>query len=149
MRKILLLALTLCLLVMPFVRVAAQGESASAKVWALEVQLTDAYKHRQFDQLASLLDEDFVITFEDGNTYGKTGYISFSAKSSIRIDVAEMSGVKFRMHGNTVILTGAYHERGEEKGRAYDYRDRFTDVWVKVDGKWLLVASHYGIPVKP
>jgi ketosteroid isomerase-like protein len=149
MRKILFLALTLCLLTMPSVQVAAQEESASAKVWALEVKLTDAYKHRQFDLLASLLDEDFVITFEDGNTYGKTGYISFSAKSSIRIDVAEMSDVKFRIHGNTVILTGAYHERGEEKGKPYDYRDRFTDVWMKVEGKWLLIASHYGIPSKP
>ena len=109
----------------------------------------DAYRQRHFDLLASMLDEDFVITFEDGSIYGKTGYISFSGTSTIRVDVAEMSDFKIRMHGNTAIVTGWYHERGVDKGGAYDYRDRFTDVWMKSGGKWLLVASHYGIPTKP
>ena len=148
MRKILFSVVTLCLLCIPFVRPAAQEESDSAKVQALDVKLTEAYKRRQFDLLASLLDEDFVITFEDGSIYGKTGYISFSGTSTIRVDMAEMSDVKVRMHGSTAILTGWYHERGVDKGGAYDYRDRFTDVWMKSGGKWLLVASHYGIPAK-
>jgi Domain of unknown function (DUF4440) len=126
MRKILFSALTLCLLTIPFNRSAAQEESDSAKIRGLEIKLTDAYRQRHFDLLASLLDEDFVITFEDGRVYGKTGYISFSATSSIRVDVAEMSDFKVRMHGNTEVVTGAYHERGMDKGDAYDYRDRFT-----------------------
>lgn len=149
MRKILFSAVTLCLLTIPFPGAAAQEESDAAQVRALDLKLTEAYKERKFDLLASLLDEDFVITFEDGSTYGKTGYISYSAASTIRVDVAEMSDIKVRMHGNTAVLTGVYHERGAEKGEAYDYRDRFTDVWLKSDGKWRLIASHYAIPLKP
>ena len=146
MRKIVLLALILGMV--PLIRVAAQEESESAKVRTLEVRLMESYKERQIDLLASLLDDEFVITFEDGSTYGKTGYISYSATPSVRVDVAEMSDVKIRMHGDTAILTGAYHERGDNKGKAYDYRDRFTDVWMKTGGKWRLVASHYGVPTK-
>ena len=52
------------------------------------------------------------------------------------------------MHGGTSILTRAYPARGANKGKAYDYRDRFTDVWMKTGGKWRLVASHYGVPTK-
>jgi ketosteroid isomerase-like protein len=146
-RKFLFSALTLCLLAIPIIRSGAQ-ESDSTRLRALEAKLMEAYKQRQVELLASLLDEDFVITYEDGNTYGKTGYISFSATPSVRVDVVEMSDIKVRMHGDTAVLTGAYHERGENKGKAYDYRDRFTDVWMKSDGKWRLVASHYGVPVK-
>lgn len=146
MRKALLWALTLILLAP--VLLAGQEEPNVAKLRALEVELTDAYRLRQIDHLASLLDEDFVITFEDGSTYSKTGYISYSATPSARIDVAEVSDLKIRLHGNTAVMTGAYHERGEDKGEAYDYHDRFTDVWMKKDGKWRLIASHYGIPVK-
>jgi ketosteroid isomerase-like protein len=146
-RRILFSALTPCLLAIPVIRAAAQ-ESEPTKLKALEAKLMEAYKERQIDLLASMLDEDFVITYEDGNTYGKTGYISFSATPSVRVDVVEMSDIKVRMHGDTAVLTGAYHERGENKGKAYDYRDRFTDVWMKSDGKWRLVASHYGVPVK-
>lgn len=149
MRKIVLLALILGMGMVPLIRVGAQEESESAKVRALEVRLMESYKERQIELLASLLDDDFVITFEDGNTYGKTGYISYSATPSVRVDVAEMSDVKIRMHGETAILTGAYHESGDNKGKAYDYRDRFTDVWMKSGGKWRLVASHYGVPTKP
>jgi ketosteroid isomerase-like protein len=116
MRKILLSAVTLCLLTVPLVRGAAQEDSEAAQVKALDFKLTEAYKQRKFDLLASLLDDDFVIIFEDGNVYGKTGYISFSATSTIKVDVAEMTDVKVRMHGNTAILTGVYHEKGKDKG---------------------------------
>jgi hypothetical protein len=147
MRNALLPAL-LSVLLIGMVQSAAQEESDAAKVQALEVRLMESYKQRQIDLLASLLDDDFVITFEDGNTYGKTGYISYSATPSVEVEVAEMSDVKIRMHRNTAILTGAYHERGKNKGAPYDYRDRFTDVWMKSGGKWRLVASHYGVPTK-
>ena len=148
MSKFLFSACIIYLLATPFILPAAQEKSDAAQVRALEVKLMDAYKLRQFDLLASLLDDDFVITFEDGNTYGKTGYISFSATPSVRVEVVEMSDVKIRMHLNTAVLTGAYHEHGENKGNAYDYRDRFTDVWMKVGGNWRLIASHYGVPLK-
>ena len=130
------------------VPLVAQQESEATNVLALESKLAEAYKQRQIDLLASLLAEDFVITFEDGSVYSKTGYLSYSATPSVRPEVAEMSDVKVRMHGTTAILTGAYHERGESKGKRYDYHDRFTDVWIKVGGKWQLISSHYGVPVK-
>ena len=148
MRKILFSALTWCVLTAPCLRAAAPQDSEAAQVRALEFKLTGAYKQRQFDLLASLLDEDFVITFENGNVYGKTGYISFSATSTIKVDVAEMSEMKVRMHGNTAVVTGLYHERGKDKDGVYDYRDRFTDVWMKAGERWRLIASHYGIPAK-
>ena len=56
--------------------------------------------------------------------------------------------MKIRIHGNTGIITGVYHERGEDKGQPYDFHDRFTDVWMKVAGRWLLIASHYAVPAK-
>jgi ketosteroid isomerase-like protein len=148
MPKIILLALALCLLASSAFDARAQEESDAAKVRALEVKLMESYKQRQIELFASMLDDDFVITIEDGSTYGKTGYVSFTAKPSVQIEVAEMSDLKVRMHGNTAVLTGAYHERGQNKGDAYDYRDRFTDVWMKSDGKWRLIASHYSIPAK-
>lgn len=149
MQKVLLWGVMGCLLTLPSVGAVAQEDSDAAQVRALDLKLTEAYKQRQFDLLASLLDEDFVITFEDGNIFGKTGYISFSATSTIHVDVAEMSDVKVRVHGNTAILTGVYHEKGKDKDGPYDYRDRFTDVWMKSGGKWRMIASHYAIPLKP
>jgi ketosteroid isomerase-like protein len=100
------------------------------------------------DAFAALLDDDFVITFEDGSTYSKTGYLSYTANSSLQVELSEMSDTKVRLHGNTAVITGSYHERGKDGGQAFDYHDRFTDVWMKKDGRWRLVASHFAIPLK-
>jgi ketosteroid isomerase-like protein len=128
------------------VPLAAQDDASTIR--GLELKWTDSYRERQVDILSSLLSEDFVITVENGSTYGKTGYISHSAESSVHVDVAEMSDIKVRMHGNAAVVTGAYHERGDEDGKHYDYHDRFTDVWMKSDGKWQVIASHYSVAVK-
>ena len=126
----------------------AQKPQDGAKVIALEKKWTEAYKQRDITILSSLLSEDFVITVEDGATYGKEGYISHSADSSVHVEVAELSDLKVRMHGNTAVVTGAYHEVGSSNGKRYEYRDRLTDVWMSVGGTWQVVASHYSVPLK-
>ncbi|MBZ5688799.1 MAG: nuclear transport factor 2 family protein [Acidobacteriia bacterium] len=125
-----------------------QGKSDADTVRALELKWTESYKQRSIDILSSLLADEFVITVEDGNVYSKAGYISHTADSKVRVDVAEMSDLKVRIHGNTAIVTGAYHEKGVSEGKPYEYRDRLTDVWIKSGGKWQVVASHYSVPYK-
>ena len=116
-------------------------------ILSLEKKWTDAYKRREIGILSNLLAEDFVITVEDGSTYGKEGYITHTADPSVRVDVAEQSESRVRMHGNAAVITGTYHEKGADKGKPYEYRDRFTDVWMKLDGKWQVIASHYSVPL--
>jgi ketosteroid isomerase-like protein len=124
-----------------------QSTSEGNNVLSLEKKWTEAYRNRNISLLSSLLAEDFVITVEDGNTYGKEGYITHSADSSVHVEVAEQTDMHVRTHANTVVITGAYHERGTSKGKPYEYHDRFTDVWMKSDGRWQVIASHYSVPV--
>jgi len=121
---------------------ASQQSSDSTKVLALERKWTEAYKQRDIGLLSSLLAEDFAITVEDGSTYGKEGYIGHSADTSVHVEVAELSELRVHMLGNVAVVTGAYHETGSSKGKHYEYRDRLTDVWMKMGGQWQVVASH-------
>jgi ketosteroid isomerase-like protein len=127
---------------------AQQKADTAATIRKLEEKWTESYKKRQIDNLSSLLAEDFVITVEDGNTYSKSGYITHTADSSVQVDVAELSDLKVRMHGSTAVVTGAYHEKGKSNGKPYEYRDRLTDVWMKVGNKWQVISSHYSVPLK-
>ena len=142
------LTLMSCLAAGLAIPLMAQEKSDAANIRAMELQWTESYKQRQVQMLSSLLAEDFVITVEDGNTYSKMGYISHSAEPSVHVEVAEMSDLKVRMHGNTAVVTGAYHEKGKSDGKPYEYHDRLTNVWMKVSGRWQVVASHYSVPVK-
>lgn len=141
--------LLLCMMGVFASNLLAQDRSDAASIRSLELKWTDSYKQRNIDILSSLLDEDFVITIEDGGVYSKAGYISHSADPSVHVNVAELSDLKIRMHGDTAIVTGAYHEKGESGGKSYEYRDRLTDVWVKSGSKWRVISSHYSVPYKP
>ena len=148
MRKNRLYAAALWMAAMALMPAWAQESPEAANVRALELKMLDCYKLRQVEVFASVLDDDFVITFEDGSVYSKTGYLAYSASSSTHIDSVEIPDMKIRVHGDTAIVTGIYHEKGVDAQRAYDYRDRFTDVWMKKSGKWRLVAAHYSVPKK-
>jgi len=127
---------------------AVAQEDDAAKVRGLEMKWTDSYKQRKIDILASLLSDDFVITVEDGATYSKSGYITHTADTSVQVKLAELSDLKVHLHGNAAVVTGAYHEKGTSNGQPYEYHDRLTDVWMKRDGNWQVIASHYSVPTK-
>ncbi len=99
--------------------------------------------------MESLLADEFVITVEDGNTFSKSGYIAHNGDSTVHVEISEMSNLKVRVRGNIAVVTGSYHEKGISKGKAYESRDRMTDVWMNIKGRWQVIASHYSIPVTP
>jgi len=128
---------------------AVQQKSDSAsKFVALEAKWNDAYKRSDIGAMNSLITDDFIITVEDGATYSKAGYIAHLAATTEHVEVAEITDVQVRVHGDVAVVTGAYYERGTSKGKPYEYRDRFTDVWVGVENTWRILASHYSIPMK-
>jgi len=124
-----------------------KSESAS-KILALENKWNEAYKQGDVAAMNSLLAGDFIITVEDGATFSKAGYIAHCGDSDNRVLISEMSDLKVRMHGNAAVVTGAYHEKGTSNGKPYEYHDRLTDVWMMIDGRWQIIASHYAVPAK-
>jgi ketosteroid isomerase-like protein len=123
------------------------SEAVSAKIVALEREWNAAYKAGDVAKMNSLLADDFIITIEDGRTFSKSGYIALNGNSTVRVDVSDMTDLKVRMHGNSIaVVTGAYHEKGTSQNKPYEYHDRFTDVWMMVEGKWQIIVSQYSIP---
>lgn len=58
------------------------------------------------------------------------------------ITSAELSDINTRIEGNTGIVTGVGRVRGRDKdGKPFDVRVRFTDVFVKRDGRWQALSS--------
>jgi ketosteroid isomerase-like protein len=129
----------------------AQNKSSTpaSQILALEKKWNEVYKRGDIAVMDSLLADDFIITVEDGSTFSKPGYIAHNGNSSVHVEISEMSDLQVRMHGNTGVVTGAYYEKGTEKGNPYEYRDRLTDVWMNINGRWHLIASHYSLRANP
>jgi ketosteroid isomerase-like protein len=64
------------------------------------------------------------------------------AKAS-KIVSAANEDVQVTVFGDTAIATGLWVGKGtDEKGKAFDVRDRWTDTWLKMpNGKWQCIAT--------
>jgi ketosteroid isomerase-like protein len=129
---------------------AAQNkpDTRPSTILGLENKWNAAYQRGDIAVMESLLADDFIITVEDGSTFSKPGYIAHNGDSTVQVKKSEMSDLRVRMHDNIAVVTGAYHEKGTSKGNPYEYRDRFTDIWMNINGRWQAIASHYSIPAR-
>lgn len=76
-------------------------------------------------------EEDIADTVNDKSTF----------------DVVETTGMNIRIDGNFAIITGTFRLKGkDEKGSAFDRKMRYTDTWIKRDGRWQAWSSQ-GTPI--
>jgi hypothetical protein len=66
-----------------------------------------------------------------------------------KIDNLEIDDVKARVFGHSAVVTGRTHGVGEFEGFAYDVVIRFTDTFVRREGRWQAVASHASLVQEP
>lgn len=58
------------------------------------------------------------------------------------VESVQLMDMSTRMEGDTGIVTGVYHVTGrDEQGKAMDRRIRFSDVFVRRDGRWQVLSS--------
>ncbi len=76
------------------------------------------------------------VSSKDGALTNKEQDIASIIKAPGGDDWNELSQLDIRIDGNTAIVTGVNHVKGkDDKGVAYDFRLRFTDTWIKRDGR--------------
>lgn len=61
---------------------------------------------------------------------------------SMDVSSVDLSDVNTRVEGDSAVVTGVAHVRGKDKqGKPFDARIRFTDVFIKRDGRWQALSS--------
>jgi ketosteroid isomerase-like protein len=105
------------------------------KAWNVAEETKDV---RALDQLLS---GTLAYTDYDGSFMSKEQFLSSVKSAGLDADQITNENMSVKMYGGSAIVTGVYHEKGTQKGKAISRRGRFTDSWVKENGTWLCVAS--------
>jgi ketosteroid isomerase-like protein len=124
-----------------------QSDDAS-KVVAMENLWNQVQLNHDAAAMEKMLDEDFVLTDYDGTTSNKSQFLDSIKDMSVKLTQEMSEGMKLHEHGDTVVVTGATREKGTQNGKAFAHNGRFTDTWIKKDGRWQCVASHLGVVSK-
>jgi ketosteroid isomerase-like protein len=88
------------------------------------------------------------ISSRTGGIETKSEAVASARSSKIVYDVVALSELAARVEGDVGVVTGVNHVRGkDEQGKAFDRRIRFTDTFIKHDGRWQVWATQ-GTPIQ-
>ena len=105
---------------------------------ALNADYIDSVQRGDVRRFDELLADDFVCSNPDGSRVDRAGFLEQTARP-VTISGLAAHDVDVRLLGEVAII----HAR-----TTYTLADgrpgsgRYTDVWARVDGRWLAVAAH-------
>jgi hypothetical protein len=108
----------------------------------VQQQLISAWIHRDRSGLERLLAQEWTVTHTDGRISTRDEVLRDLDTGANRLFEGGVDDLRFRVYKDFAVVTGCTRARGEYRGHAYDVRLRFTDVLVRCDGRWQVVASH-------
>jgi ketosteroid isomerase-like protein len=117
------------------------GGAVEQELLKLEREWLDAYLKRDVAAMERIEADDFIITHADGRVFTKADEIANLKKSTGQSDPSmsfTTEETRVRIFGDTAILTGVFVAKQKDSTE----RSRYTDVYVKRNGRWQVAASH-------
>ena len=82
------------------------------------------------------------VSSRTGHMESKAEAVTSARTDKFKYDALELSDLVARVEGDVGIVTGINHVRGKDAdGKAVDRRVRFTDTFIKRDGRWQVWAT--------
>jgi ketosteroid isomerase-like protein len=82
------------------------------------------------------------VSSSSGRVMSRSADIDDTINDKSKYDLVESTEAQIRIDGTTAIVNGVFRMKGtNEKGAATDRRIRYTDTWIKRDGRWQVLAS--------
>jgi ketosteroid isomerase-like protein len=134
MKNVLAVAV-LCVVTLPL----AAGQSATKvedEIKKLEQDWAQAVS-TALDQYEA---DDILMTAPGGRVMDKAQHKTDLSSGDLKFESMELSDMTVHVYGDTAVVVGTNNLHGTYKGQDISGRYRFTDTWVKRNGKWQVVA---------
>jgi ketosteroid isomerase-like protein len=118
----------------------ASGEDEQA-LYQIEHDWTEAVLKQDKAALDKILAADFVGHDASG-VRNKKQAISSLTSASMKIESGALSEMKAIVLGNTAVVHGLWTDKTTTGGKDTSGRYRWTDTFVKLDGRWQCVGSY-------
>jgi ketosteroid isomerase-like protein len=94
-----------------------------------------ALKSRDWDQLAAIYSDDYMLVRPDGSVLSKEEVLSDLRIGGLAFNAIEIADVKVRIHGDSAILTAASRTVTSRHGTAANSHIRLVAVYVTDQGR--------------
>src|ERR1051325_5297569 len=125
----------------PGPRGAAQLGKVEQELLFLEREWDDAIVRRDVAALERIVSDDFILVDAEGAVSTKKQLIEGIKTSEAEIEPFNTEDVRVRVYGDTAVTTGRFTQKIRYRGKEYVNTFRYTDVYVKIQGRWRGVAE--------
>ena len=110
----------------------------------IDSDIMQAIKNKDATSLEPMLGDEFDYRTHFGAEVDKAEFLQSIASFPLEILAIHGEELKVNVYGETAILTGIQIAEARAEGKAEESAVAFTDVFVRRDGRWLMVLA-YGV----
>ncbi len=142
MRRILGLILVPLITVLLAVGERADKEDSrlEAEIRQLEERRLQAMRETDAGILSRILADDLVYVHSSGRVQTKAELIGSLVSGELEYVSAQLEEIKVRGYGSTAVATGIAKMQVRSASEEAKLRVRFTDVYVRMEGRWQMVS---------
>ncbi len=141
-RILLRFSIVLIFMVLGFAQTNDSGSSGDKSlILALESAWNQAELHHDATAAAAIMADNFISVDHHGTLLTRSKYLADLKDLSYKPEEIFNTDTSVHLYGDTAVVTSAYRTTGTSDGKPFAHRGRFTDTWIKRDGKWQCIAD--------
>jgi len=132
------------LLLLPLLGLSPQDTEYADRsmILALESAWNQAEIHHDTNAVAAVIADTFISVDHHGALFNKAQYLAGVKDASFNPQEIANSDTSVYFYGDTAIVSSVYRTKGLDSGKAFVHHGRFTDTWIKRNGRWKCIADH-------
>jgi ketosteroid isomerase-like protein len=121
---------------------AQPASLAENQVLQVERDWGQAYITHDLAALETILSDDWTYTPADGSFRRRAQVLDDFRMDTMKYNSITHNDVLVRVYGDAAVVTGEEVVKGTDGAREITTRTRFTDVFIRRDDRWVVVATH-------
>ena len=136
------LFLALAALLLCAVATRADEASDKAELIKMEKDFTALLNRNDVAAIEAALSPEWKMVGSQGAILDRTQMVEWFRSGRLKLESYESGNYEVRIHSDAAVVTGVDRSKGNFDGAPFDVRERFSDFYVRKDGKWVCVWTH-------
>lgn len=113
-----------------------------AQLIAVDKKMQRAFVDRDIAALEQIFTDDYRLVLASGAERSKQEVLADVRNPANRWEINETSQWQVKVYRDTAIVVAILHQKGVNDGQAFDSNVKFSDTYIRENGKWRNIHAH-------
>lgn len=109
---------------------------------AIENAFNDAMVSNDVRRIADCISDDWVLVTPEVGPVSREGMLAAIGSGTLSHDMMVKQLVRAKVYGDMAVVTGRGQNTGMFRGEPISADEWITDIYRRIDGRWLCVLTH-------